>query len=318
MKQETKSEIINDLKKSGFASEIAAIRKIKSGGWDVIPNYAYNDPQDEKTRTIDFLGWKILSHPPDDDLMRNGAQIFLVGEVKKTERPWIVFCEQGEHEQNHDFPILSGYELPKKITSFEYNIEDPLAKTQNYLGYNIHECFKPPSESSRWFNAFITVIKATEAINDWEIEAHSASDEETKPYPEWFLFTLRYFQPLVVIDGDLLQTNIASGQELDVVPIDMISVRVKYESKATKNGLYRVHVVQLSAIEKYLGIMREFHSKLVDSVFEAGGVTNKNLVWRDIYLKQQRDRKKFEKMRGAGKASVIKKNKVSKAKKRSK
>jgi hypothetical protein len=295
MKQESKSEILNDLKKSGFASEISAIRKVKARGWDVIPNYAFTDPQDEKTRTVDFVGWKILSYPPDDRMMHNGAQIFLVGEVKKTERPWVVFCEEGEHEQNFDFPILSGYELPKDISGIGYNIKEPLGDFKGILGYSIHESFKPPSESSRSFNAFLSTIKATEAINKWEIEAHSASEEKTSPYPEWFLFTLRYFQPLVVIDGELLQTNISSNENIDVTPIDMVSVRVKYESKATENGIYRVHVVQLEALEKYLNLMDNFQRRLVDAVFEAGGVKNKEKVWKDLYLKQQRERKRFEK-----------------------
>lgn len=56
MNTDLKRKLINDLKKSGFASEMEAISLASKDGWDVTPNYSYTDIQEGKPRTVDFVG----------------------------------------------------------------------------------------------------------------------------------------------------------------------------------------------------------------------------------------------------------------------
>ncbi len=118
MKAELKTKLIDDLRKSGFASEMEAIRLASEDGWDIISNYSYTDIQENKPRTVDFVGWKNCCYPPQY-FFHNGLEFFLIVEVKKSEKPWIVFVESGIHEQNDNDPIVSGSNLPDQTLSLQ-------------------------------------------------------------------------------------------------------------------------------------------------------------------------------------------------------
>lgn len=291
MNTNLKRKLIDDLKKSGFASEMEAISLASTDVWDVIPSYSYTDIQEGKPRTVDFVGWKNCSYPPQY-VFHNGLEFFLVCEVKKSERPWVVFVETGIHEQNDDDPIVSGRNFPSEGFC-GLSPQDPLFVLKEVQGYAIHESFKPPSETSRWFGAFISTIKASEAINRFE---HEARDSELSGFAnsyKLFHFHLRYIQPVVILDGDLFFTRLNS-ENIEIFEVDMLPVRIKYDSKGFDRLNYKVHVVTLKNLSLYLDIINRFHCELLDKYFEKAKL-DKRKLFKNFKAYERRQQSKLRK-----------------------
>jgi hypothetical protein len=157
-------KVTEDLSTSGFASEMRAIQVFLRNRWRCSGNTSYYDRDEGKVREIDISAylWQRC------DLVDNRHVIsyfFVVAEVKKSDKPWVVFREKVTR------PLDAWNNLAHCNWSDSLNpeiadaiSEDSLLTMLGWRGYGIHESFKKPDQPSRWYSALVSVCKASEHV----------------------------------------------------------------------------------------------------------------------------------------------------------
>jgi hypothetical protein len=85
--EELKRKIMEDIKKTGFITELEIGSLLLRNGWRVGHSSSYNDKDLEKAREIDIIAYKGFYNEEID--FRFGIQ--LIFEIKKTSRHWVIF-----------------------------------------------------------------------------------------------------------------------------------------------------------------------------------------------------------------------------------
>src|SRR5437868_13854532 len=93
MTKDLRERLEKDLEKSGFAAEMRAIDAIRSEGWGTSGSGTYVDLDLKVTRSVDVKAYRVIR----DSKIEVALEYEIFGEVKKTERPWIVFRREEEH-----------------------------------------------------------------------------------------------------------------------------------------------------------------------------------------------------------------------------
>ncbi len=274
LSDELRKRLVSDLQKSGFASEMQTLTRLSRLGWDAYGGYPYFDFEGHKTRSIDVQAYKHLSFPREDDLGGPIVEVNLSAEVKKSESPWIVFVDDAHGEHNESaWPLLDGHSLPQPAKEYRLEWRDPLNEAGHPFGYAVHEAFKQPTESSRWFGAAHSAITAAEASHRYEIEMW---DRDGQPTDEglWYLdFRLHWEQPVVILDGSLIVARLVDA-ELELSTTDMVCMRVANADERAPRHLYHVHLVSLSAIDRYSDLLVQRLRALQTKVVADGGYTD--------------------------------------------
>ena len=257
MEKDLKTKIAEDIQKSGFGSEMKALKILRAAGWTATGLAYYTDLESNSTRETDIKAHLCIYDETKDDKDSSFTSFFgLSIEVKKTEKPWVVFKEQ----PTYSFEVLEGHRSlyfvdglnPKLPNGIPGTIQKSgLAKEIGWFGNGLHESFKSPDQSSRWYSAFVSVCKASEEAlkeNSWTVDKVKHSDQT--PY-------LWFNKPLIVIDGNLFSATLDEKTELVITEEEMCSVKFVFKNEHYTRGEYFVDLVTLSALNKYL----EFCSK---------------------------------------------------------
>ena len=134
-------ELKKDLLKSGFGAEMKALKIFSEENWSTTGLYSYMDWDEKKSRESDIYAHITKFEKKDNNIT---AQSFfsIVAEVKKSQKPWIIFKEKASNEWNkgewwNSIVYASGIDVHVEITnalsyktlSFEYG----------WYGIGIHE-----------------------------------------------------------------------------------------------------------------------------------------------------------------------------------
>jgi hypothetical protein len=263
MNEELRKKVIADLDKTGFGSEMRAIKVFSQNRWMTSGASSYYDLDSNVTREID-----IKAHISKRETLDNGKKVDcfyqIVAEVKKTTYPWIVF----KSHINWDFELVDAWQnlifhvnLPGEPAAFVKSISDPsLPATLGWKGSVIHEGFKEPTAPSRWYPAFLAACKAAEATleaNSWPV---NAKDNESKSSIHLF-----FVKPLVIFDGILISAELTDTGEVLINEIDTAPFHFSYQSSHYNRSHYSVDLVKLSALNDYL----QLSNSRLDSIFES-------------------------------------------------
>src|SRR5688572_6277433 len=92
-------KLVLDLNNSGFASEMAAIQIFLKNDWNCSGSANYFDKDEQKTREIDLIAYhsQRTTKVGKNSDRTIASFFFVVAEVKKTEKPWVVFRENLKH-----------------------------------------------------------------------------------------------------------------------------------------------------------------------------------------------------------------------------
>lgn len=256
MNEEFKTKIKKDLTKAGFYSEIQAIRSFTNQGWDCSGGYNYFDRDENKMREIDIYAGMIRTDLIDK--LGYSPYIF-VGEVKKTEKPWIVF-KQTDFQFIMDNPFNFVTYRNLSLTDREIHQilwENSLAATLDWSGYGIHEAFKSPNQPSRWHSAFVSVVKCAYEIWTNFQDFYKKSDEP------WFC----WIKPIVILDGNLAAVELDSNGEMSISEIECApfchSFRTKnYYLEGRFFSGFSIDIVTMNYLETYLELSQECFKKV--------------------------------------------------------
>jgi hypothetical protein len=253
MDDQFSNKVIQDLENSGFQSEMKAIGAFLTRGWKCTGGVSFFDRDEQITREIDFEAYRPLWKEIDKTTVE--CFFFLVGEVKKTKKPWVVFKAKLDRKHHTDawdnlifhdnFPREPGLQVKLTLALSRSS----LLTQCRWRGYGIHESFKKPDQSSRWFSAFVSSCKAAEytlEANSWEVETTAKS---WNPDEGAYLY---FIKPVVILDGILLSAEILENGTIEVQEIAAAPMSFEYRSRQYARGGYKVDVVRLDSLDNYI------------------------------------------------------------------
>jgi hypothetical protein len=276
MQWEFKQKILDDLKKTGFPSEFEVKRILRQHGarWDCTNTMGYFDLDEAKLREVD-----LYAYMPCGDRVSKTAYTHtvwtLVIEVKKSEKPWIVFTERRDlvrevFRWRKDF--ASYRFLPAEWEkNFQWLIyENSLCKGLDWIGTNVHEAFNKSPDFSRAHGALISVVKAAEHFHK---EAEQMMGDSPKVADDISVNTTNVFfiRPVLIFDGELLAAETNNDGEVFLNEIEMAPMHVNYKTTAYTRENYRVDLVKLSAFDKYLCTAEAQHDTIRKAILRHGG-----------------------------------------------
>ncbi|WP_439884696.1 hypothetical protein ACTACK_21805 [Pseudomonas syringae] len=265
MNKELIKKIIDDLEKSGFSTELQARKIFQDSGWSVNAGYGYLDKDENKSREIDILATKVKSSKHQGKSFVH-SEFHVCAEVKKTEKPWVVFDQQtnpallGCAWNN----LISAINLPVSPSRFAQTLQQrsPI-KINGWVASGIHESFKNPDQPSRWYSSFVSVAKASE----FYFENCPGGEKQTDNILE-NPCEIHFIQPLVILSGQLYRATLARTGEIEITETQAASFRFDYRSKNYERQNYRIDLVTLSGLETYLENLKarqiEFSKKIED------------------------------------------------------
>lgn len=249
------SKIKQDLLKSGLGSELKAGKIFQENGWSISCGGAYYDKDQGKSREIDIVAHHNASIKHDDKIIIYNS--FLIhAEIKKAEKPWIVFKSYPLAPFNSCAwnNIISAINLPTTATKLTFSLmPHSLIKKNGWIGTGIHEAFKNPDTPSRWYGAFLSAIKSSVDYYDSNApDANKITDDIMKNPTE-----IQFIQPLVVLDGKLITAELSIDNEMILEEVHSAAFRFEYKTKEYQNSSYRVDVVTMDGLKEYLSLATE-------------------------------------------------------------
>lgn len=261
MNKDLEKKLLEDLDKTGFGSEMRSIRAINAAGWTTNAGAAYFDHDASITRNIDVVAVK-LARNFELELF---FEYHLFIEVKKSEKPWVVFREKDRFPDhgdawnnpyfNRNAPVQLGDLTPKIRT---YSIRNGLG----WLGYGVHEAFKKPQDTGRWYGAAVTACKA--CYDYVRHESFSSLKDEPSGYP-----FLMLTHPVVVLDGPLTSAELNDEGEVTLEEIRWAPFEFEFSTEKYSAERYRVDLVSLDAIPEFLKILDKRVEEMFVELYDA-------------------------------------------------
>lgn len=237
-------ELVEDLLKSGFASELRVLEAFKAKKWTCFADAQVSDEDTNSTRSIDFhcTFGRYLGSPT-----RPNVTIIIEAwvEVKKTEKPWVVL-RSAAHD-DFGFRVLASGNLlhtnkfadPSNFASILRS--ESIAVRNNWIGHGIHESFKKPNAPSRWF-------PACKKIADVCLDPRYSAVFGARPNEGFEIIVTR---PLIVLDGPLFAVAMSSeGLRLEHIHEAAINFQSMHPKRVPRMLL--IDIVSVAALENYL------------------------------------------------------------------
>jgi len=217
--------------------------------WECEGSVGFHDKDEDLGREIDLHAHRSLGIDHAGRFARFSFR--LIGEVKKSERPWVALREHslGKIELVDAWGNLtSGVHLPDDRFALEPQLSRySLLQDQGWRARGIHESFKHPNASEASHSAFIAVCKAAESA----LEAEEAELHQLRSGFEDSTF-LTLIKPVVILDGVLTSATLAPDGSIEVAPINGAALRFQFRTSRYTRENYNVDVVTLGYLESYL------------------------------------------------------------------
>lgn len=251
-------KIKKDIQKSGFASELNVRKILYDHGWSLSGGSAYFDKDENKSREIDIISHRssFIKHKRNY-LVRNFWYLFV--EVKKTEKPWIVFKKSVEEPFDSCAwnNLINSINLPCKPRFLSKSLrKHSLLKANGWEGTGIHEAFKNPSQPSQWYKAFLSACKAAEAYKEqYGSDGNKVSDDIIEDSSE-----ISFHQPIVVLDGVLASAELDENNQISIEEVKSAAFKFQYKTLNYKQRSYRVDLVTVDGLIDYIELIKKRQS----------------------------------------------------------
>lgn len=262
MNEELRAKLIQDLESSGFGSEMRAIKVFTGRQWYTEGGYYYFDKDHRQTREIDISAYKFADGPlPNGHRFR--CWYHVVGEVKKSEKAWVIF--NGSTELHHRIDAwnnlveMPGLPFSKSILVDDFS-RNSLVSKLGWKGYGIHESFKKPDAPSRWYSSFIGASKAAQHVFQANVDSEPAENALIGD------LTCTFVKPVVIFDGPLMAATLSDNGAINIEEVEFAPFAFPFWSEAYEERSYLVDVVRLSSLNEYLEISEQRQSDIVNGV----------------------------------------------------
>jgi hypothetical protein len=127
----------------------------------------------------------------------------------------------------------------------------------------VHEAFKEPSQPSRWYSAFVSVCKACENLR---LSGRGCYGDEimTKFFGD--MLVLELYNPVVIVDGPLVSVKLLNNGKFSLEETSYAPFEFDFESGKYDRGQYRVDLVALAHLDKYIALCETRIQKVAESM----------------------------------------------------
>ena len=212
-----KKEVINDLQKSGFPTEVEISNIIDKNGW-MISVSLFEDTEESISREIDIhamnIDYSFFKKVPKKVVEGNENKLIshLIIEVKKSEKGWVFF-----NNGQISWPWISPQNYKSLREDFHYLMIEDLKKLglkkhrfeNGKLHKSYHVSFSKPSQPSVIYESLIKTSKAT------------------KYFKRIFgtgKYVLHNFIPMIVLDGNLWSASLNKNGKVHLDQVDSLLV----------------------------------------------------------------------------------------------
>lgn len=256
------AKILDDIRKTGFVTELIVGSTLKKKGWHTYHSESYIDKDSGKSREIDIIATKVYANSES----KIHVELTLVIEIKKMkQKPWVVFCTK-KNSFFYGWRILhTGFNNHKKGSGSVFQVTDleknNFRNNNRLIGNAFHEAFKKPDEPSKVYESLISATKA--AIYQKEISSIDNNEdfdcnEETE---------LHIFIPLVVLDGELYSVILDDAGEVILSESEYIQILLNYSSPnyGDLDNAFLPDLVKQSYLDNYLDQTETWFNTFTDS-----------------------------------------------------
>lgn len=253
-KEPIETNIINNLQKTGFPTEIVAGSIMASWGYGVIHSPAYRDHVENKSREFDlraFKTWSVVDETP-----KWGLSLYLVAECKKSDTPWVFFTTP-ELRSPMDWlgDPISLHTNVKSLSQIGAVPEEAVALDRGRLAEVHHyrrmtrmaRTYSEPLNKKGPEQIFSAVMSCTKAVIFFE------SEKSNSRYPT-------FFYPIIVLSGQMYEAMVAPDKTITLERSSYIQLSHRYLYDAPTHSIFAdqafiIDVVQEDYLPSYLAII---------------------------------------------------------------
>lgn len=278
-----KEKILEDIKKTGFISELNSVSKLLQKEWETEHSTSYEDKDENRSREIDIVASKV------DYIREIDTRITftLVIEVKKSDRPWIIFTT---------YPRFStlGWRVLNKCTNTDKWVQSPDLPNGGYystvlnvdciavgsprkrtfrVGKAFHELAKDPGDKSKIYEALISSAKASHYLRN------RFASEKPKDFNPAEEVDIQIFLPVVILDGRLFEVYNGLSGKIEIEEKDYVPVEMSYSSPNYMVGGWEADffpdVIKFDFLDTYLDIIDNWRLSVKSQVADIMRSLNK-------------------------------------------
>jgi len=260
------TNILQELKKTGFPTEVISADIMQRCGWGVLHSPSYWDESEKTSREFDlraFKNWKYTTKGGDFSI-----GVYLIVECKKSEKPWVFFSTPENHsartsqfvKAKDKFIFTNVYRSDSQIS------DETLRKFHHYfngteMARTFYEPFKgqEKSDASQMiYSAIMSSVKATlfhlqERAND--------------------KFTSIYY-PVIVFNGNMYNARVKSIDDIELMPSEHIQLSFNYmlPKSVERSSIWEqqerfiIDVVHYEHLEKFLSVIEKEHTEMAQLI----------------------------------------------------
>jgi hypothetical protein len=266
--QSLQSSILQEIKKTGFPTEVVCAGIMQKCGWGVSHSQSYWDEAEKTSREYDLRAYKDWKYTvPAGNYFLDA---YLIIECKKSEKPWVFFST----------PEVYSTRISQFIKTVDKNIfnsalkseprlsRDVLQKTHHYFGKSemartFYEPFKGQerSETSQMiYTAIMSSVNATLFhLRDQKIDKYTS-----------------IYYPIIIFNGNMYNAHVKSLDDIELLPVQHVQLSFNYmlprtserssiwerNSSWERQERFIIDIVHYEYLEEFLGVLEEEHSKL--------------------------------------------------------
>lgn len=255
MNEDLKSKILNEIKKSGFPTELEVSNLFQKNGWEVNFNSYYLDQDENKGREIDLVA-DFCQQKKGEDYTE--LHFFFIIEVKKElKKPWIIITTKPTgFERTMGLPnyrtinkSLNFQKVSKAFNSYNQKLHERVGRS-GFEGFN--------QGKDKLFGSLCNTIKA---MNHFKGSNSFASDTSTDKM-------MGYYEPLIILDGELIEATLDSESKIVVSEANYLQVKFDYLSpQYPKQSMgHLIHIVRKSYLTEFLESRKQHFVKIAKSI----------------------------------------------------
>jgi len=259
-------DILTELKKTGYPTEIISSSIIQQQGWRIIHNPSYLDDIEGCSREYDIRAYKEWHYRIRTENKELG--VFLIVECKKSEKPWVFFTTDESHSRTRLGDLLHTTEnwLFSNRRNAQGRLSDELLREHHHyfrkprLARTFYEPFKKQEKSDNSsqmiYSAVMSAIKAT--------LFHEQGDRGKR----WSTI----FYPIIIFSGNLFEAVVSSTVDITLSAVDNLQLSFNYMlpldprsgSIWDSQKTFIVDIVHESYLSQFLKVIDEEHANLAE------------------------------------------------------
>lgn len=269
-------QLEDDAARTGYPSELRAAKIFSARQWSFAGNSYFVDPVDAKGREIDVQAHtsrQLVIPSKDPEAYELGPFFnpserpvsvwsFISAEVKKSDKPWVVFASKKDQWGDLHPRLLSHRQNVKNLLSWETpKANHPSIGTAEYIGRTGYIAFK--GDESSFFGAVVVAAKAA-------LATFKAASEHGEVWNESSTDVVHY-TPVVIVDAPLFQAVLVK-EDMVFEPIHWIPYRLNIvfgesvHSPEYGKDTYIVDIVGLAYLDSYLAAHERWIERMFDEI----------------------------------------------------